>query len=106
MTRFTAITAALLLSASMASAQDTTAVAVGGATGVPGYPLSVIGANGVAYACGPLEAGVYKCVTAASAASATAGFGTIGAGGAAGIAAAIVVVAAIANNSNGTTGTN
>ena len=47
MTRFTAITAALLLTAGMASAQDTTAVAVGGEIGIPGYPTSVIGANGV-----------------------------------------------------------
>ncbi|WP_176249170.1 MULTISPECIES: hypothetical protein [unclassified Sulfitobacter] len=107
MTRFTAITAALLLTAGMASAQDTTAVAVGGETGIPGYPTSVIGANGVAYACGPLIGGVYNCVTAAGAgAGAGAGFGGIGAGGIAGMVAAVVAVAAIANSSNGTNGTN
>lgn len=107
MTRFTAVTAALLLSASMACAQDTTAVAVGGATGVPGYPISVIGANGVAYACRPPVAGVYKCVREESAPTVIGtGFGGIGAGGVAGMVLAFVAVAAIANSSNGTNGTN
>lgn len=107
MKRFTALTAALLLTAGVASAQDTTAANVGGASGVPGYPTTVIGANGITYACGPLTGGVYNCVTAGNAAAATGGaFGGIGAGGVAGLVAAVVVAAAVIDSSNGTNGTN
>jgi hypothetical protein len=107
MTRFTALTAALLLSAGVASAQDTTAANVGGASGVPGYPTTVIGANGITYACGPLTGGVYNCVTAGNVAAATGGaFGGIGAGGVAGLVAAVVAVAAIAINDSAATTTN
>jgi hypothetical protein len=104
MSRFTALTAALLLSAGVASAQDTTAANVGGPSGVPGYPTTVVGANGITYACGPLTAGVYNCVIPGS--TAGAGFGGIGGGAGAGLVAAIVLAAVISDSTNGTNGTN
>ncbi len=108
MTRFTALTAALLLSAGVASAQDTTAANVGGASGFPGYPLTVVGVNGITYACGPLTGGIYNCVIPASASvvNSGAGFGGIGAGGAIPLVAAVVLAVVINDSTNGTNGTN
>jgi hypothetical protein len=103
MTRFTAIAAALLLTAGAASAQVTTATNVGGETGVAGYPVQVVGANGIVYACQPADAGVYKCVTGnATAANSTTGFGKIGVNG----VAAVVAIGVVANSSEDTVGTN
>ena len=107
MTRFTAIAAALLLTAGAASAQVTSATSVGGETGVAGYPVQVVGANGIVYACQPADAGVYKCVTGnATAANSTTGFGEIGVSGVGGLVAAVVVIGVVANNSEDTVGTN
>ncbi|WP_372990403.1 hypothetical protein [Sulfitobacter sp.] len=111
MTRFTALAAALLMTAGAASAQVTTATQVGGETGIAGYPVQVVGANGITYACSPLTGGTYNCINAANAAA--AGFAGVGAGTAAGAGLAIVAVAALAsgnddetNGTNGTNGTN
>ena len=54
MKRFTAFAAALLMTAGAVSAQVTTQVDASiGASGVSGYPDTVVGANGITYACAP-----------------------------------------------------
>lgn len=104
MKRFTAASAALLMMAGAASAQDAIASQVSATSTVPGYPNTVVGTNGVTYACGPLVGGVYNCVSASGAASAGAGFAGVGAGSGATIVAVVVGVAAVVAiaNSNGT----
>lgn len=81
----------------------TTASEVTGQTGIAGYPVEVLGVDGVRYACEPLSAGTYVCINATEAAA--AGFTGVGAGTAAGIGL-VVVAAAILSNDDETNGTN
>ena len=111
MTRFTAFAAALLMTASAASAQVTTQAAVGGSSGVAEYPATVVGANGVTYACqAPTEIdGILarRCIDPSAAGG--VGFESMSPAAIAGVAAVIVAVAVIASNdddANGTNGTN
>lgn len=108
MTRFTAFAAALLMTVGAASAQVTTQAAVGGDSGVPGYPTTVVGADGVTYACqAPTEIdGIIarRCIYPSAAGG--VGFEGLSPAAAGGVAAVIVAVAVIAHNSNSTNGSN
>ncbi|AXI51319.1 MAG: hypothetical protein GY701_10670 [Sulfitobacter sp.] len=108
MTRFTAFAAALLMTAGAASAQVTTQAAVGGESGVPGYPTTVVGADGVTYACqAPTEIdGIIarRCIDPNAAGG--VGFEGLSPAAAGGIAAVIVAVAVIASNDDDANGTN
>ena len=108
MTRFTAFAAALLMTAGAASAQVTTQAAVGGDSGVPGYPTTVVGADGVTYAYqAPTEIdGIIarRCIDPNAADG--VGFDGMSPAAAGGVAAVIVAVAVIAHNSNSTNGSN
>lgn len=106
MTRFTAFAAALLMTAGAASAQVTTQAQVGGPSGVAGYPTTVLGANGVTYACADPETvdGVIarRCVVQGSA----VGFEPVGAGAIGAVVAGVVAIALIVSNDDDTNGTN
>jgi hypothetical protein len=109
MTRFTAFAAALLMTAGAASAQNvaTTQAAVGGASGVAGYPTTVVGANGVTYACQAPETvdGVIarRCITPDAGG---AGFASMSPAAIGGAAAVLIAIGVIANNNDDTNGTN
>lgn len=100
MTRFTALAAALLMTAGAATAQVTTQAAVGGDSGNPAYPQTVTGANGVKYACqAPATIdGVLarRCVIQGGA----AGFDAVGAGAVGAVAAGVVLVGLLLTNSD------
>ncbi len=99
MTRFTAFAAALLMTAGAASAQVTTQDAVLGDSGVAGYPTTVVGENGVTYACAAPETidGILarRCITPSAGA---AGFDAMSPAAIGGAAAVVVAVGLIANN--------
>ena len=102
MKRFTAFAAALLMTAGAVSAQVTTQVDASiGTSGVAGYPDTVIGANGVTYACAPATTidGLLarRCIRPGA-----AGFDAMSP---AAIGAAAAVVGLIANNDDDTTTT-
>lgn len=97
MTRFAAFSAALLMTAGAATAQVTTQEAVGGPSGIAEYPTTVLGANGVTYACKAPEVidGVTarRCITPDG-----AGFASMSPAAIGGAAAVIVAVGLIAND--------
>ena len=99
MTRFAALSAALLMTAGAATAQVTTQEAVGGASGIAEYPTTVLGANGVTYACQAPTVidGVTarRCITPNAGG---AGFASMSPAAIAGAAAVIVAIGVIANN--------
>ena len=109
MTRFAALSAALLMTAGAATAQVTTQEAVGGASGIAEYPTTVLGENGVTYACQAPTVidGVTarRCITPDVGG---AGFASMSPAAVAGAAAVVVAIAVIANSdgSNGTNGSN
>ena len=104
---FTACAAAIVLSAGMASAQPiaTTATAVGGETGNPGYPVRVEGANGITYACKPGAPGATALPCRRLGADSglfNQGAG-LGATGAAVALGALVLIAVVSDGSSSTT---
>lgn len=109
MTRITGFAAALLMTAGVASAQNvtTTEASVGGSSGVAGYPTTVVGENGVTYACqAPTTVdGIIarRCIRPDAAA---AGFESMSPAAIGGAAAVLVAIAVIANNDDDANGTN